>query len=461
MKKLNILAISALILFAAACTKENREQITPTDNPQAMTLTVSTEGSTKTYLDGLNVKFHENDHLMVLARPGLGTDLYRIKFTTTADDISPDGSTAKFSSTEWPAGIDPEYATNSFASTSCLITSGGKVRTMITENQQISRFNSCGDRAGCSVGKISKNAGQYTVETLKNLGSLIKFRFTGDNKIKQIEVEAIGGEYVAGMIDVDMNTYTNASGFWTASTGKLTTTLTPAGEVKDSDNSFKAKDASENTAYYYVNLLPQTYSQGLKFTLTKTDDEKIIKVVGATPAGLTLERGKSRELGLPIDQLVPMPATLTFHFGGSDELWVFKETASSTTTNYTYPYYNSTGYYQDYIFNFSNISSRGASTDGIMAIKVAKSAGVLTLPVIEGRCFKSISGKIVNANTKKFNLFNGDTQVGTEQSCTYPSTPSFSFVRNDSDGITPASVITLTYSAITHFEDITVVYDTP
>lgn len=422
-------------LLAAGCAKD-----TTFGNVTFFSLSAGLDSSEKTILrSGTKVHWVKDDKLQVFA-----DGLQRVQFTTTDSDVP----TAVFTTTDWPEGAKPVYATSTYGSTSCACTADGVITTMVNNNQVHYNTESYGKFASASVGKVIESDGAYTINEMKNITGLIGFQFegTGTSAIKSMKVEAPGGEYISGWVDVDYaKLVAGDSGFWTAAAGKaqyssITASCNASSSCTTAEGGFKAAST------FYLALLPKTYPQGLKLTLTRIDGTEATRTIFA--GGLTLGRNKIKLIEAPLD------AGLTFKKGNivldftTVTSSTFKYNKGGTVSNF--PGRSGSNWvedvdfwaaaYPDYIFHGS---VRFWSTSG--GCLNQKASTYVKLPAIAGFKLSEITDfKVVHSTARSYTITNSTAAVS--EANTVGATKSLS-ISSDVASWT----LTDTYSAATDY----------
>lgn len=382
MKYADTLLIVSMLL-STSCASENFDS--PDVETEPLSIRVGSES--KTILkDETEVCWTNDDKLQVFDENGNGV--------TFSNSLESPASSASFSTSLWPVGAVPAFATfcDPASISECLCNAeDGIITTCICENQTVQDAASFSRNANASVGKVIGTDGGWTVTTMKNVTGLIKLSFTGNNNIQSIDIEAIGGEPVAGWVDIDYEKLMAGNAdFWSLNETKQQPqkiTLVPG----------------EGDAL--AALLPQTYSQGLRLTMTDSYGKKAERTVGKD-SGLSIDRGVIKTFTTAVDDGLEfkadeLPETLTFTIGGTG--WNLNPSCIADSSqkgdgdSYTYKYTDpETGYTGSFTF----VISKGAdSIDGAQysyntsnrTIKFTKSGSWIKAPAIEGRTLESVT----------------------------------------------------------------------
>lgn len=279
-------ALAAVVAAFASCDKIQNE-VPTVKKGRTISLTVGTE--TKTILKtGGVIYWLSSDSLSVFDNTAT-----RFPFKFTGD--SNKSSEATFVCSNY-TGSTPVYAVH-FDRTTIKYASydGTKVITgQVKATQNIMNKVSFGKDASFSVGRIVQNGDNYSVETMKNCFSLIKFQL-GAADIDAISVKGLNNEILAGWVDVDCDKLAaDQPGWWTANTTKGAATeieLTVSGS--GATNGHFAANSS-----YYIAVLPQTLS-GLEITLTKSNGGTATRTINSS---IVLNRSQIKSFEAPLDQ---------------------------------------------------------------------------------------------------------------------------------------------------------------
>lgn len=279
-------ALAAIVAAFASCDKIQNE-VPTVKKGRTISLTVGTE--TKTILKtGGVIYWLSSDSLSVFDNTAT-----RFPFKFTGD--SNKSSEATFVCSNY-TGSTPVYAVHFDRNTIKYASyDGTKVITgQVKAAQNIMNKVSFGKDASFSVGKIVQNGDNYSVETMKNCFSLIKFQLNSAD-IDAISVKGLNNEILAGWVDVDCDKLAaDQPGWWTANTTKGAATeieLTVSGS--GATNGHFAANSS-----YYIAVLPQTLS-GLEITLTKSNGSTATRTINSP---IVLNRSKIKAFENPLDK---------------------------------------------------------------------------------------------------------------------------------------------------------------
>ncbi len=279
-------ALAAVVAAFASCDKI-QDEVPAVKEGRTISLTVGTE--TKTILKtGGVIYWLSSDSLSVFDNTATR---FPFKFTGTSNA----SSEATFVCSNY-TGSTPVYAVH-FDRTTIKNASydGTKVITgQVKAAQNIINKVSFGKDASFSIGKIVQNGDNYSVETMKNCFSLIKFQLNSAD-IDAISVKGLNNEILAGWVDVDCDKLAaDQPGWWTANTTKGAATeieLTVSGS--GATNGHFAANSS-----YYIAVLPQTLS-GLEITLTKSNGGTATRTINSS---IVLNRSQIKSFEAPLDQ---------------------------------------------------------------------------------------------------------------------------------------------------------------
>lgn len=338
-RKFRVFAAVAMVLTAAACSKETAYEATL---PGEMTITAGLEAS-KAYLEGGVIKWKTSDILTVFDSANNGVDF-------TAGTISDDKKSCNFSTTSW-TGKTPTYAVaynaewDETRATSC--TSAGVLPVRVRKTQNNHSWKGCSSPfANASVGTVKKNEENqtYSIDQMKNVVGYIGINLS-KSTTKKITVESLGDEPLAGWVDVDYAKLINGdTDFWTLRQGEsgdntITLTTTASGG--------SVVGGCFGAGTYYVGVLPQTYADGIKFTLYDADDKVIAERTIGANSGITIKRSELTPVGGNADVtpvVLPDVVVIDLYFGsgtnplGFSNPGLTNESASGDTYDYTYSY---------------------------------------------------------------------------------------------------------------------------
>jgi hypothetical protein len=390
MKTNSLITIMLVCLFAVSCN-EDVDKGTVWDDPNFIRITVTSEPmATSTNNSGL--LWAATDTLMVFDKTLTG-----YKLGTT--DLT---SKAIFYSHKW-GGDSPTYAGYSSAGQEITYLSEGVFGVTLPAEQSFDAVNTYAAGGIVSIGKITGNRTAYIINPIYNISGLLKVSMK-DPTAKSITIEAIGGEKMAGAVDVDYALLAAGNpAFWTPTAGKeqsSSVTITAAeGSVASTE------EGCLQTGAYYISVLPQTYSQGLRVTVPYGDGTTLVRLYGEAE-GFVIPRSDFGEFGKALDDTLPDVITLSLDFYNETDtnpFGVFVATADQVVAgeSYTYTYsYELDGqtFTEDYTFiiskGASNATYRYVTPSGIshsVLMFGAANNAWMTIPGIPGRYLKSLS----------------------------------------------------------------------
>ena len=413
--KRNLLIISAIACTTMlSCSKEPAQQENPGCPKISNELTINAKATTKTSLGNNNsVIWVEEDILIVFDHEGTGVEF---------EMIANEESSASFKTNEW-TGKTPVYASCSQAGNDAACSTDGVLTVKLASEQHIHAANTYGKNASASVGKIIDNVGTYSIDEMKNVMGLLGINLKS-TEVASIEVEAIGSENMAGFIDVNYaKMEAGETDFWTATASKMQSSsiiLTPTDDALEND-CFKAGS-------YYISLLPQTYSQGLQFTLKDKNNQLLAtKTIGAE-GGVTISRSAIKNTDGFLDMIDMLPETFSVNivfndkpFGdypsqadqdsGRGEEYVYDYSFEYNGTQKTEPltfticrgYHTGTdgsydGYYRYFKVDYDSPAK------GNYAMRFNKAWGWIKTPAIAGRTLKSVTVSTSNTAAKQWKI---------------------------------------------------------
>lgn len=385
--KLNVKSLIVFVILFWSAVSCSKEVLNGSDSERvSMSINVSAGDQSKTILsEGCKVCWMNTDALLVFGDNGEG-----VSFTTSIDQPS---EKANFHTSDWPSNVTPVFATfcDSEIFSECLCSpSESLITTCVSDRQTILDNSSFARNANASVGRVVMQGDSFFIPEMKNIVGLLKLSFTGTNEIESIDVESIGGEPVAGWVNVDFSKLdTGDADFWTNSETK-----TQSGKITLVPGNGDA----------YVAILPQTYTQGLRFILTDTEGRKAERTVGKN-GGLVVSRGEIKTFKTAIDDgltfvSAELPETLSFTICGTG--WNLTPECLATTSqkgtgdSYIYSYTDDeTGYSASYEFVICKGSDSIEGAQYTFAksnntIKFAKSGSWIKAPAINGRVLESV-----------------------------------------------------------------------
>lgn len=285
-KTFRFFALAAVVAAFASCDKI-QDEVPAVKEGRTISLTVGTETKTILKTSGA-IWWLSTDRLCVF-------DNTATPFQFTFEGTSNTSASATFVNDNY-TGSTPVYAVHFDRNTIEQASyDGTKVVTgQVKAAQSIMNKKSFAKDASFSVGKIVQNGDNYSVETMKNCFSLIKFQLNSAD-IDAISVKGLNNEILAGWVDVDCDKLAaEQSGWWTANTTKGAATeieLTVSGS--GATNGHFAANSE-----YYIAVLPQTLS-GLEITLTKSNGSVATRKINSS---IVLNRSKIKAFESPLDK---------------------------------------------------------------------------------------------------------------------------------------------------------------
>lgn len=412
--KRNLFIISATVCIAMlSCSKEPAIQENPGCPKISNELTINAV-ATKTALGNNNsVIWVEEDVLVVFDHEGTGVEF---------EMISNEESSAYFKTSEW-TGKTPVYASCSQAGSDAACSTDGILTVKLSPEQHIHAANTYGKNASASVGKIIDNVGSYSIDEMKNVMGLLGINLKS-TEVASIEVEAIGSEKLAGIVDVNYAKLdADDSDFWTATSSKEQSSKIIVKPVDDAleNDCFKAGS-------YYISLLPQTYAQGLQFTLKDKNNQLLATQTIGADSGVTINRSTIKNTEGFLDAVDMLPADFTVNivfddkpFGtypaqaaqdsGKGEQYVYNYSYEYNGTPKTEPltfticrgYQTGTdGSYVGY-YRYLKVDY-GGPANGKNVMRFNKAWGWIKTPAIAGRTLKSVTVSTSNTSSKQWKI---------------------------------------------------------
>ncbi|MBQ9893525.1 MAG: hypothetical protein IJM35_10275 [Bacteroidales bacterium] len=417
MKTFKLFPLALLALVAASCTKEARTDIVPI--PGLLNISAAIENSGTAIGGDRNLYWHKTDTLVVFDDGNNG-----VKFSTLDNNVT----SATFSSFAW-TDSKPVFASASSLPPKEATCSAGVLNIRLKDQQVITDRNRFDQGVSASVGRIGETEAGYSINSMRNVFGLLKVAFENAN-VAAIKVETIGGEALAGTVNVDFNKLENGDADYlseVAGSVSSSVTVLPEGDVATEDGCFKPDS-------FYVAVLARTYSQGLKFTLLDKGGSVILAKKEGAETGLTVPRSDVNILEAGLDDLLPAEITVILGFyneANTNPLGTFPDVADQTAEGETYPYVHH--YTQDgeektmelefglckgsatgangYLYSAHNASFFG-TTDGLSILNINNGAinGTgnnpfwVKIPGIKGRSLNELEITIGNGAAKNFEL---------------------------------------------------------
>ena len=374
-----ISAFCALIAALAACT-ENVNEGTVWDDPHFIRLTASNQ--TLSNDENITTVWTLTDKMAVLDRAAEAVCL----MTNDTDE-------GIFYSYDW-TGRDPVYAVYPYSKN--VTFAEGTIRNMTVPSSQQLISKKCS--SGASVGTVAGNRTSYRVNPMRNIMGYVRFALSSSD-IRSVKFEAIDGESMAGEIDVDLDALVAGESFWSLSEGKQgvsAITLTP------SENSAAEETGCIKAGTYYLALLPQTYTRGIRVTMIPNNELETITKVFAPESGINVDTNTLLDLDSDaIDYLVPETMDIVFDFASG---WPFVQEVLSkegqandgsryTGDIYTYCFKYMSGnveYEENMDFFIRGNKAPYEFVDGSYFVPGSNSARI-TLPAVRGRRVAAIT----------------------------------------------------------------------
>ena len=266
--------LAALATVSLSCAKETAENSSVAEREMVeMTFTADNGVLTKTYLDGNDVKWHEDDVI------GIHDGYSAAKNTAlnqqfTIESINADGS-AVFKGTA-AAGQEAYYATYPYDANN-FITEEGKMRIGFISNQTASQPGTFDKKFNSSAAMLKDG-----VFNFKNVGGLLKFALSQEN-VKKVTVTAKDGSTVGGVYYIYFDENGNIDDSKTTlASASATVTLSPTGRT-----TFAA-------GTYYLVISPRTYAGGMTISFT-LDNNKVM--TAECTSDIVIEKSKITNIG--------------------------------------------------------------------------------------------------------------------------------------------------------------------
>lgn len=397
--KIRSLAIfSALALFTISC-EENINEGTVWDDPDFIRIKTSAQPLS---VKGESFKYSwaENDSIFVYNEENKVSKLR-----------TNDPSTNIFFSYEW-AGGQPTWAIHPNID-GITFTPEHISGICVDSLQTISKLNAYGPMT--FIGKTTGNRSAYKINSMKNVTGQIKLSL-GISTATSIVVEAPGGELIAGNIGVNptklLDNTSDCISVVENEAGSSYIRIVPA-----EGSEAITEDGCLAAGSYYLTVIPQVYSRGLRITVNQKDAEPLYRNFRDDDGSLTVMRGEVREFEGNLNEVeLPETFSLTFNFlVDGNKNWPFNEAITPTANQdvskgvgetYTYTYkfeVDGTTFTRDLPFVFyGNKKTYGLGVNGL-SMGTANSARI-TLPAIANRYLKSVTVDVTNAYAKGFSI---------------------------------------------------------
>lgn len=401
MKTRFLLMFSFLALFLASC-EDDVDKGTVWDDPHFIRITASLEHVSNLGAD-TEIPWSLSDTLYVFDQTGAGV---KVGTNDPASNI--------FFSYGWTAG-DPGIAVFP-ASAATSVSMDGNACVTLPAGQQISRVGDFGPVI--ALGKVEGNRTAYKLPGMKNALGFVKVSMA-DSTARSITIEPVAdGEYLAGNVAVDyQKLVADGIGYWTpVSTEGMSRTVTltaaPGTDAETADNCLHAGG-------YYASVLPQTYSEGLKITVTYADGQSLVRILNAE-GGLVVPRAGVVAFEGTLDDTLPDEIVISLDFYNDNDinpLGTFIEGVTNQKAageEYVWEYkYEFEG--QDLSKEFTFVVSKGQEANAEYKytqpsnlqhklLFTPKNNSWIKLPGIPGRYLKSVSMSHDNTSAKRFRM---------------------------------------------------------
>ncbi|MBQ0047218.1 MAG: fimbrillin family protein [Prevotellaceae bacterium] len=311
-KIISVLSICSLLVIASSCSDSIVENQGHEDRGVKMTFMAAFEGNeTRASIvegtpDGVkDIVWNAGDEISVLTNV---PNFENVRFALTTGANSTSGSFTGTTAADAAnyAGLYPYQGYVSL--------DGNKLQKVTVPSLQHATDNTFDPKAAPMIGVTTKSEQTFN---FKNVCAFVKV--TPKAACKSITLEATGGTYLSGSVNVDYNndvpTCTNPSG------NPLSSKVTLVGDIK-----------AGNT--YYIAVLPQTIASGnLKITYQTSD-----KYLRATvKKDVVLERSKYYDVSATSPSSFEQGTSLYVDLGVS-VLWATRNLGASKTSEFGIPY---------------------------------------------------------------------------------------------------------------------------
>lgn len=390
--KSRILLISAIALLPVAC-----ETAGDGENPNFIRVMVSQEKFVDSDAKELALEWFEADSIRLF-------DTDRQGVTVKTNNFTEKNAPEVFFTDKWTAG-SPLYMVRP-ADDAVTCSDNGVEGVVIASEQHLPLRNKIATVP--SMGAVTGNSTAYRA-TMKNLTGAVAFAMN-DSTVASVTITALGGEPLAGTIDVDYaKLEAGEADFWSLSDGAQGSTSVTAVPMEASDAI--SADMTFYKGTYYANILPQTYSQGLKVVATFLDGKKSEQIITGGEGGLVVPRSGIVSVAKAMDDTLPDEFEVKIDFTGAwplkePILAVAKQVQSGSGDKYTYEYTYTNGgseFSMDLpLYIFGNKGNGYTHTAG--SLRMMSKNSRLLIPGIYGRYLKSIKMEVVNTGAKGFEI---------------------------------------------------------
>lgn len=303
MKIRHIICMALLMVVAGACKK----------NQETSSFSASIEiDESKTYLDGMKVKWSAGDQIIVY---GNGDS------KTYGLSAGANTQTGTFTTT---GGVQPADTYRAFYPAANCTGLSGDVFTFTMPATQT--YTAGGFNNNLNPMAAKTNGGGATLLKFKNAFAVLKVSATGNRTVTKVVLTVPSGNYVSGTYNFDYSTgnTTRVSG------GGNTLELTCGSGV--------ALDASTPTNFYFV-LPPGTLPAGSTIAFYKSGSNTPYYTTGATTAAQTLVRNSIHTANLNAQEAVKYVTNLLPELATDGSGWAF-DRVNYASTNYAPSHYS-------------------------------------------------------------------------------------------------------------------------
>lgn len=294
-------ALAAAVAAFASCNEKVEAPIAKAD-VAPLTITAGTE-SRSVLRNDAEVYWISSDTLSVFDNA--------YNYYGFHNELSSAAAVADFLYDSWPSDKTPEFAVYCYTNGETTRPSfdGDKATAILYATQRIYNKKSYSKLSGLSVGEISYDGENYSVEKMKNCYSLIQFRVKHSD-ILSIEVQGTNNEQLGGWVDIDYSKIQaigeddHTDPFWTGTEGKAQSKTIKLDITGSGGATSGGKKVFDNSSYYYIAVLPQIV-QGLSFKVKKVDGTEETQVINGP---IALNRSKIKKLAHPVDSALFQPA---------------------------------------------------------------------------------------------------------------------------------------------------------
>ena len=305
MKTRHIICLALLMAMAGAC-KKNQEQDTSTFSASIEV----DENNSKTYLDGMKVKWSAGDQIIVYGNGAPKT------YTLQGNGGTQTGT---FTTT---GGVQQTDTYRAFYPAANCTGVSGDVFTFTMPATQTYTANGFMNNLNPMAAKTE--GGGATLLKFKNAFSVLKVSATGNRTVTKVVLTVPSGNYVSGTYTFDYSTETTSLQSGNGNTIELTC------------SSGVVLDATTPKDFYFV-LPPGTLPAGSTIAFYKSGSNTPFYTTGATTTAQTLTRNRIHTATLNAHETEKVVTNLLPELASDYTGWTIEHSGSSPYLNSNYP----------------------------------------------------------------------------------------------------------------------------